>query len=154
MKKSVCKNISQLSVAVVAINLFGFLTAFSPYKEQLKLLRYTRNGKAISRTYHSPSSSSPSLYNRRKLQLYSEAKDIVTAKDSTNGIAQDTEDAEEYGRSQLQQYFSFPIDGWQAKAGGEVLKDKNVIVCTPTGMFECYWIQLQSILFYYFCTTF
>ena len=41
-------------------------------------------------------------------------------------------------------------DGWQAKAGGEVLKDKNVIVCAPTGMFECYWIQLQPI----FCTKF
>ena len=41
--------------------------------------------------------------------------------------------SEALGREKLQEYFDFPIDGWQAQAGGEILSGNNVIVCAPTG---------------------
>jgi len=40
---------------------------------------------------------------------------------------------EQIGREKLQKYFDFPIDSWQAQAGGEILSGHNVIVCAPTG---------------------
>lgn len=49
-----------------------------------------------------------------------------------NGFITDDQ-LEESGRTQLQQYFSFPIDSWQAIAGGNILLGNNVIVEAPTG---------------------
>ncbi len=42
-------------------------------------------------------------------------------------------DMTELGRDKLQQYFPFPIDDWQALAGGEIYSGRNAIVCAPTG---------------------
>ena len=42
-------------------------------------------------------------------------------------------DVTDLGRDKLQQYFSFPIDDWQALAGGEIYSGRNAIVCAPTG---------------------
>ena len=45
----------------------------------------------------------------------------------------ETSEAIEMGRSQLSNYFEFPLDDWQLQAGGEILLGHNVIVCAPTG---------------------
>ena len=42
-------------------------------------------------------------------------------------------DVEKLGREELQKHFPFPVDHWQAPAGGEILLGRNVIVCAPTG---------------------
>lgn len=39
----------------------------------------------------------------------------------------------ELGRTQLAQYFDFPLDDWQLQAGGEILSGHNVVVCAHTG---------------------
>lgn len=33
----------------------------------------------------------------------------------------------------IEQYFNFPLDDWQIKAGDEIIKGHNVITCAPTG---------------------
>jgi superfamily II RNA helicase len=53
-----------------------------------------------------------------------------TKKDSFDAVDDMVEQA---GRAELQQYFDFPIDSWQARSGGEILAGNNVIVCAPTG---------------------
>mmetsp|Transcript_19575 Transcript_19575/g.29029 ORF Transcript_19575/g.29029 Transcript_19575/m.29029 type:complete len:1269 (+) Transcript_19575:83-3889(+) len=39
----------------------------------------------------------------------------------------------ERGKEEFQPYFSFPLDDWQLQAGGEILQNRNIIVCAPTG---------------------
>lgn len=148
MKKRMLNVIQLPEIVTILISLLLFTDAFSPFQQSL---RY--NGKRINNRSSTLPHNLSSLTKRRKKQSYSAARDTVVIEDDTNGM---TRDAEEFGRSQLQQYFSFPIDGWQAKAGGEVLKDKNVIVCAPTGMLlVCNWIHhnlfciLSDIIFEY-----
>ena len=49
------------------------------------------------------------------------------------GATSSSSETETMGRERLQKYFDFPIDSWQAQAGGEILEGRNVIVCAPTG---------------------
>ena len=57
----------------------------------------------------------------------------TTTTTTTTAITNDQLQLEETGRAQLQKYFSFPIDSWQAIAGGHILLRNNVIVEAPTG---------------------
>eukprot|EP00980_Cylindrotheca_fusiformis_P030654 scaffold25176_cov191-Cylindrotheca_fusiformis.AAC.4 len=59
----------------------------------------------------------------KETPVYSTAADDLTQVSSSIEI----------GRSQLEQYFDFPLDDWQLQAGGEILKGNNVIVCAHTG---------------------
>eukprot|EP00559_Dactyliosolen_fragilissimus_P008276 CAMPEP_0184859424 /NCGR_PEP_ID=MMETSP0580-20130426/4425_1 /TAXON_ID=1118495 /ORGANISM="Dactyliosolen fragilissimus" /LENGTH=1354 /DNA_ID=CAMNT_0027356049 /DNA_START=127 /DNA_END=4188 /DNA_ORIENTATION=+ len=72
-------------------------------------------------------------------RLPNSSSDLTQIFASASDNLQDTVDAyadlseEDIGRKELQPFFSFPIDSWQASAGGEILKGKNVVVCAPTG---------------------
>uniref|UniRef100_A0A7S3PXN5 RNA helicase n=1 Tax=Chaetoceros debilis TaxID=122233 RepID=A0A7S3PXN5_9STRA len=66
---------------------------------------------------------SPATARRSTLTQYAK-------KDSLNAI---DDPFEILGRDTFQKYFEFPIDSWQAKAGGEIVEGRNVIACAPTG---------------------
>ena len=53
----------------------------------------------------------------------------------TSPFDEELETVEEVGRKVLQKYFNFPLDKWQAESGGEILRNKNLIVTAATGKF-------------------
>lgn len=61
-----------------------------------------------------------------------QTKDSETRTNNNDNINDDNE-TENLGRRELQKFFAFPLDSWQAKAGGEILLGRNVINCAPTG---------------------
>ena len=80
-----------------------------------------------------------SLSTRIRLRLDASA-DLDIADDpvgieagSTGNRDVEVKEAVDLGKSELSQFFNFPLDDWQLQAGGEILKGNNVIVCAPTG---------------------
>lgn len=75
---------------------------------------------------------SSSLLLTRQLPLRSQTSEDNDAIQA-GPYGEDLGTSEEVGRQVLQKYFNFPLDSWQAESGGEILRNKNLIVTAATG---------------------